>query len=31
MLSLLDEFYKTYCITETDGMYVPTEQRIRVW
>lgn len=31
VLSCIDKFYEVYGITETDGMYVPPEKRVRVW
>ncbi len=31
VLSSVDKFYEAYGITETDGMYVPPEKRVRVW
>ena len=31
VLSCVDKFYEAYGITETDGMYVPQEKRVRVW
>lgn len=30
-LQLFDEFYETYGIKEGDGMYLPPENRIKVW
>ena len=26
-----DEFYRTYDIQETDGMFVPEAQRVKIW
>lgn len=31
VLSSVDKFYNVYGITETDGMYVPPEKRVRLW
>ena len=31
VLSCIDKFYEAYGITETDGMYLPPEKRVRVW
>ena len=31
VLSSVDKFYEVYGITETDGMYLSTEKRVRVW
>ena len=31
VLSSVDKFYEAYGITETDGMYLPPEKRVRVW
>ena len=31
VLSSVDAFYTAYDITENDGMYLPPEQRVRVW
>lgn len=31
VLSSLDRFYEAYDISETDGMYVPYDKRVRVW
>ena len=31
VLSCIGKFYEVYGITETDGMYLPPEKRVRVW
>ena len=31
LYALVDEFYETYGIAEGDGMYVPPDERVRVW
>jgi putative endopeptidase len=31
VLSMLDEFYETYGVGESDGMYVAPEERIHIW
>jgi putative endopeptidase len=30
-VSCFDEFYKTYGVTENNGMYLPEKQRVRIW
>lgn len=30
-LMQLEQFYQTYGITEDDGMYLPLEERVRIW
>jgi|GEM_PF-77284 len=30
-LMQLEQFYKTYSITEDDGMYIPPEERVSIW
>ena len=31
LLQSVDEFYEVYGIEKNDGMYVPSEERVRIW
>jgi predicted metalloendopeptidase len=31
VLPNVDDFYTTYDVTETDALYIPAEERVRIW